>query len=122
MSQSSKPTFAPRCCKAQARFTDTVDLPTPPLPLATATIRRMPGTLCCCAHGLCGAAACGAPGWFTSTCTRVTPGNAFNARSLSDLIWLATSGLLVVSCIETLTAPSLAAICFTRPNETMSRL
>src|ERR1039457_626323 len=31
MSQSSKPTFIPRCCKAQARLTETVDFPTPPL-------------------------------------------------------------------------------------------
>ena len=46
MSQSSSPTFAPLCRKAQARFTDTVDLPTPPLPLATAMMRLTPGTFC----------------------------------------------------------------------------
>jgi hypothetical protein len=45
MSQSSSPTFAPRCFKAQARFTEQVDLPTPPLPLATAMMRFTPGTL-----------------------------------------------------------------------------
>ena len=33
---------------------------------------------------------------------------------------LGDAGLFVVSCIETLTAPSLAAICLTRPKETMS--
>ena len=35
MSASSSPTLAPACCSARARFSDTVDLPTPPLPLAT---------------------------------------------------------------------------------------
>ena len=51
----------------------------------------MPATFCCCAQGLCGAAAWGAPCVFTSTCTRLTPGNALCTRSLSNLSWLATS-------------------------------
>ncbi len=38
MSASSSPTLAPACCSASARFSDTVDLPTPPLPLATPMI------------------------------------------------------------------------------------
>jgi len=41
----SKPTFAPRCVSAHARFAEQVDLPTPPLPLATAMIRFTPETL-----------------------------------------------------------------------------
>ena len=35
MSASSNPTFAPVCANASARLTETVVLPTPPLPLAT---------------------------------------------------------------------------------------
>ncbi len=38
MSASIKPTFAPICASATARLTDTVVLPTPPLPLATAMV------------------------------------------------------------------------------------
>ena len=38
MSASSKPTFKPCNAKPIARLTDTVDLPTPPLPEATAII------------------------------------------------------------------------------------
>ena len=40
MSASSRPTERPVAARAQARFTATVDLPTPPLPLATAITRR----------------------------------------------------------------------------------
>ena len=36
MSASSTPTFCPAAASAAARFTVTEDLPTPPLPLATA--------------------------------------------------------------------------------------
>src|SRR5947199_9929597 len=44
MSASSRPTLAPAWASARARLTATVDLPTPPLPLATATTWRMPGS------------------------------------------------------------------------------
>src|SRR5262249_23975310 len=115
------PTRAPRYWRPQARLTDKVDLPTPPLPLATATTRRRPGTLFCAAHGPGPPAVCPAAGCLTSTCTAVTPGNAFSACSLPLLICCATSGLCVVSCIETLTAPWFAATSFTSPNETISR-
>src|SRR5258706_11996652 len=101
MSQSSSPTLAPRCCKAHARLTETVDLPTPPLPLATATTRRIPGTLFCCDQGLCGPAAVGEPWYLTSTYTFSTPGSDLSARSLSTLIWAAVSALPPVSCIVT---------------------
>src|SRR5438105_518755 len=43
MSASMRPTRAPRPCRARARLVATVDLPTPPLPLATATTCRMFG-------------------------------------------------------------------------------
>src|ERR1700761_6999158 len=41
MSASSRPTRAPWSAQARARFTATVDLPTPPLPEATATTLRI---------------------------------------------------------------------------------
>ena len=63
MSASSRPTRRPSMARARARLVATVDLPTPPLPLATATMRRMPGTRFCCAQGLGGPAAAGALGW-----------------------------------------------------------
>ena len=45
MSASTRPTRLPLWDSAIARLTATVDLPTPPLPLATATILRIPGSL-----------------------------------------------------------------------------
>ena len=44
MSASSTPMRWPRAARAVARFTVTLDLPTPPLPLATATTRVVNGT------------------------------------------------------------------------------
>ena len=44
MSASSSPARLPSCASATARLAATVDLPTPPLPLATAMIRLTPGT------------------------------------------------------------------------------
>src|SRR4051812_20429108 len=44
MSASIRPTFAPVFARASARLAATVDLPTPPLPLATATTWRTPGS------------------------------------------------------------------------------
>jgi hypothetical protein len=56
MSASSRPTFNPSADKPSARFTATVDLPTPPLPLATAITDCTPaspfatfGASCVCA-------------------------------------------------------------------------
>src|SRR5260370_11142943 len=43
MSASSTPTERPFALRASARLAATVDLPTPPLPEATATIARTPG-------------------------------------------------------------------------------
>src|ERR1700679_2298858 len=120
MSQSSRPTRAPRCVSAQARFTEQVDLPTPPLPLAMAMIRFTPETLPWLAKGFPGAAA-PAAGWRTSTRTWLTPGRFFRRRSLSALICCAASALAEVNCIVTVTTPLAAAISLTRPNETMSR-
>src|SRR6266850_5701047 len=44
MSASSRPTRQPSCASATARFTETVLLPTPPLPLPTRMTLRTPGT------------------------------------------------------------------------------
>ena len=44
MSASSMPTDAPSAASASARFTAVVDLPTPPLPEATAMMFLIPGT------------------------------------------------------------------------------
>ena len=44
MSASSSPTRWPRVVSARARLTEVVDLPTPPLPEATATMAAMPGS------------------------------------------------------------------------------
>src|SRR4051794_28592552 len=43
MSASISPTLRPRACRATARLAATVDLPTPPLPLATASRCLTPG-------------------------------------------------------------------------------
>src|SRR5665647_1020052 len=43
MSASSRPTLAPNWARARASPTETVDLPTPPLPLATAMTWATPG-------------------------------------------------------------------------------
>src|SRR5216110_3485400 len=45
MSASSSPTSAPAMRSAAARFTATVDLPTPPLPDATAIVCLTPGRI-----------------------------------------------------------------------------
>src|SRR6202795_288135 len=44
MSASTSPILPPICWSADARFTLTVDLPTPPLPLPTAMTWRIPGS------------------------------------------------------------------------------
>src|SRR5579883_2132246 len=44
MSASSTPTLSPLALRASARLAATVDLPTPPLPEATATMASTPGT------------------------------------------------------------------------------
>jgi hypothetical protein len=58
MSASITPTASPRLARAAARLTVTLDLPTPPLPLATAyTLVREPGW----ANGMTGSAAAEPP-------------------------------------------------------------
>src|SRR2546422_5362156 len=67
-------------------FTEHVDLPTPPLPLATAMMRSIPGTRFWFAQGFGPVAACGvAAGIFTCTCASLIPGTALIAASHSPL-------------------------------------
>ena len=52
MSASTIPTFRPLRASAMARLADSVDLPTPPLPLATAMIRCCTRSLVCATRTL----------------------------------------------------------------------
>ena len=70
MSASISPTAKPRRASATARLAATVDLPTPPLPLATATMRR----------GRCGVSGPARSAVSTSR-TEVTPATARNAAA-----------------------------------------
>jgi hypothetical protein len=93
MSQSSRPMRAPCWAMATARLTAVVDLPTPPLPEATATIARTPGIPdCCCVAPRPPAASCALAGpcalapeaWRSAVSTAVTdktPGKASTAVS-----------------------------------------
>jgi hypothetical protein len=65
MSRSQRPTRAPRALSASARLTATVDLPTPPLPLATAMMCLT--SLSAVLAGLTCAAAL-PPGWACPAC------------------------------------------------------
>ena len=51
LSASTSPILPPICWSANARFTLTVDLPTPPLPLPTAMTWRIPGSFSAPADG-----------------------------------------------------------------------
>src|SRR5215217_5976954 len=119
MSQSHKPTRAPLCSSATARFAATVDLPTPPLPLATAITCLTPGIR------VVTAVAPAPPGgaWISiKTFVVRTPSIARKARSASFLIVAGTFGSLVASASCTLTSPLSIWIDFTNPNEMISRV
>ena len=74
MSASSTPTFMPRSRSPSARLTAVVDLPTPPLPDATAMMASTPGIPGCTlsAGWACGAGAPAARGW-VATCAGCGP-------------------------------------------------
>ena len=61
MSASRMPTLSPRALRPSARLTAVVDLPTPPLPEATAMIASTPGTPCTAPWRAPARAAPGAP-------------------------------------------------------------
>src|SRR6266516_3668245 len=119
MSQSHRPTFAPVCSSATARLAATVDLPTPPLPLATAITCLTPGIR------VAPMPAPAPPGgaWISiKTFALRTPSIPSNARSASFLIVAGTLGSFVASASCTLTSPLSLWIDLTKPNETMSRV
>src|SRR6266550_2645946 len=119
MSQSHRPTRAPVCSNATARFAATVDLPTPPLPLATAITCLTPGIR------VVTVPAPAPPGgaWISiKTLPLRMPSIVRKARSASFLIVAGTFGSLVAIASCTLTSPLSIWIDFTNPNETMSRV
>ena len=86
MSASSTPTVAPSAANASARLTAVVDLPTPPLPLATATMFFTPGT-----SSTPRCTACETMRMPIVTVTRPAPGSDESARVtilLSASCWL----------------------------------
>src|SRR5436305_15136547 len=86
MSASSTPTLRPLALKPSARLTAVVDLPTPPLPEATATIVPTPGTTPrCCIGLLCG-------GWAWAAGPRAGWGAARVADLVSAVSTAVTAG------------------------------
>src|SRR2546427_722864 len=101
MSASSKPTDAPLLRRAAARLTATVDLPTPPLPDATAIVCLTPGRT---SDGL-GRMKAGRTLAVIRTSTAVTPGSSPTASSACDLNRSRTGQAGVVSSNVKLTFP-----------------
>src|SRR5205809_6387827 len=119
MSQSHRPTRAPVCSNATARFAATVDLPTPPLPLATAITCLTPGIR------VVTVPAPAPPGgaWISIKALPLRmPSIVRKARSASFLIVAGTFGSLVAIASCTLTSPLSIWIDFTNPNEMISRV
>ena len=115
-SASSTPTRCPVRASAAARLTDTVDLPTPPLPLATATTWCTPGMA-----GLAAGVGLGAAGRSMTISTgRSTSGLRVSA-TLRRIV-STTSALPVEGASSTVTAAPPTAMSLTTPKATMSRL
>ena len=117
MSPSSTPTRAPIFASASARFTDTVVLPTPPLPAPTAITFFTPGS------GGWPLAGCEAERTLEviSTDTSATPGSARTAATAWSRIWVCAGQAGVVSSMVAETRPPLIATSLTKPSDTMSR-
>jgi hypothetical protein len=99
MSASSSPTLAPAFARATARLTDTVLLPTPPLPDATAITFLTPGTSC---SGVRGAARRTVADH--STASDSTP-SGVSAWRMSPSIWSLRGQAGVVSSTVNATFP-----------------
>src|SRR5579875_2272107 len=116
ISASSTPTRAPLSARARARLTETVVLPTPPLPEATAITLRTPGIPCL---------PCWPRPWTTRASilmlTARTPGRADTARrqSLSILPRSGQAGV-VRTTVKLTTSPSIERFSII-PRETRSR-
>ena len=120
MSLSMRPTASPCRASAAARLTATVDLPTPPLPEATATMLFTPGRSirpevrpAAPPGGRSGAG----PGRsaVSTTVALVTPGRAASASSTARRSAPASWALPGSTSSETCTAPSLTAMPPTPP-------
>src|SRR2546421_470938 len=99
MSASTTPTDRPRAARAAARFTVTEDLPTPPLPLATAYTRVLePGW----ANGMTGSAA---PGPRRLACSSLRCSGLITPKSISTP---ATAGTALTAAV--MSARSLSRI------------
>ena len=126
-SESMIPTAAPACRSATARFTATVDLPTPPLPEETAIVCRTSGIRSAAGGGAGAwpAAACraggGAPVLPIFTCTFATPGSWPTSRAAMLCIVARDLGDWVVnaSVKDTWASSPIARSC-TSPSATMS--
>src|SRR5580692_12430709 len=120
-SASIRPTCQPSARIARARFTATVDLPTPPLPLATATMCLTPAILRGCAipAAAFGAVAAGCSIW---TLTAGTPGIAATVAFTSATIFSTTSGFADAMVSDTVTPAYATSISLMIPNDTMSRV
>src|SRR6266702_8583227 len=130
MSASTTPTFWPEAARAAARFTVTDDLPTPPLPLATAYTRVSEDGW---ANGICGSdrpprsLVCRArrcSSLITSSCTRTedTPGSLPTAAVTSRVMVSRSGQPATVRYTSTSTAPSAPTLTFlTMPSSVMGR-
>src|SRR2546430_2477036 len=118
MSASSRPTEAPLRRSAAARFTATVDLPTPPLPEATAIVCFTPGRI---SEGF-GRVKAGRTFAVIRTSTAVTPASSPTASSAWDLNLSRTGQAGVVSSNVKLTLPwGLTSSSLIMPRATTSR-
>ena len=131
MSASSTPTRRPLALSPSARLAATVDLPTPPLPEATATMARTPGAIAllpaagaACAGAAAGAARRAPPGGFASAVntavTDMTSGNASTARSAAFRNGSRRAPRSGSTSIANPTLPSRITTPVTMPSETMS--
>ena len=130
MSASTTPTFWPEAASAAARFTVTDDLPTPPLPLATAYTRVSEDGW---ANGISGSgrpprscvcSACRCSSLITSSWTRTadTPGSLPTAAVTSRVILSRSGQPATVSHTSTSTTPSAAMSMFlTMPSSVIGR-
>src|SRR6516164_8087274 len=130
MSASSRPTRKPRSRKPSARLSAVVDLPTPPLPEATAITAETPGISACLDIGECppcggrwaetfgtpcagrcdGAAAPGLRSAVSATMATVTPGTARTAVSAAARTLSQARASVASTLIEKNTLPSLTVI------------
>src|SRR6202521_4555332 len=118
MSASSRPTAAALLRGAAARFTATVDLPTPPLPDATAMVCLTPGRI---SDGL-GRMKAGRTLAVIRTSTAVTPGMSPTGACACDLKRSRTGHAGVVSTKVKLTLPcGLTSSSLIMPRLTTSR-